>query len=389
MPRVAEAAAPYPGAAGTGSAPRRMRPEGRAPYCRAMDPTAAFVLGLLLGLAVGALVVVAVLRAIGRIAGSDPRGLPRLVVDGLRPGAPPDGVAVQRALARRLKRTGERTAAGRRVAAAELQVHVGPEDHDRIAAALGIEAAERDLADFYTGHARHAGWVQHGSPRLELVRDISLRPRQAFVRAVVRAPEGQEADRPPVAPRAASAAGSASSRADAAATAALPRDEGTADAPGPLRRDEALTDVLPPFPRDEAATDVLPPFRRDEAVTDVLPRGLAERSEAHPTQAYPPGFVLGDLVVVHGTDVRTVPPAQGVLRIGRGPQNDVVIDSPGIARDHVVVEARGDAWWIVPGTSESGTTLDGRALRGPAVLDGQALLELGRGVRVRLAVEAG
>ena len=105
------------------------------------------------------------------------------------------------------------------------------------------------------------------------------------------------------------------------------------------------------------------------------------------TAVYPVGGPVGDLVVVHGTDVRTVPSSQGSIRIGRGPHNDLVIARPGVSRDHVVVEVRGDAWWIVPDTSHGGTTLDGVPLDGPAQLEGTGTLGLGRGVRIRLGVE--
>jgi len=283
-------------------------------------------LGLALGLLVGAAAVAVVVRAVGRTIGTDLRSAWRLVATGLLPARPRDGVAAQRALARRLRRVGDRTAAGRRVAAEELEVHVGPEDHAAIDAALGAEAAEEDLAAFYRDLTSQGGWVVGREPVVRLVRDISLRPRQVFVRQVARA-------RPPV-------------------------------------------PIAPPPP----------PPRVEESATDVLPRSLLEEAGPAVTAVYPAGGFLGDLVVVHGTDVRTVPVATGVLRVGRGAHNDLVLDRPGIGRDHLVVEVRGDAWWIVPGTGE--TVLDGAPLDEPRPVAGGEVLELGRGVRVRLGVEA-
>jgi hypothetical protein len=289
-------------------------------------------LGLLIGLLVGAGAVLVLLRAVGRLTGTDRRSLARLVVDGLTPGVRTDGVAAQRALARRLKHAGERTASGRRVAAERLTVHVSPEDHDAIAGSLGVDAAEQDLAEFYRGHAASGRWIVAGEPVVHLVKDISLRPRQAFVRTATRGvrPAAEE----------------------------VPVDvRRVPDAAGP---------------------------RDDDAVTDVLPRA---DEDATSTAVYPRGLLLGDLVVVHGTDVRTVTTAEGALRIGRGPHNDLVLDRPGVGRDHVVIEARGDAWWIVPGTSPGGTKLDGAPLDGEAVVRSGSTLELGRGVRLRLQVE--
>lgn len=291
------------------------------------------LLGLLLGLAVGAGAVAAILRAVGRVTGTDLRGVGRLILDGLRPGRRGDGVAAQRALARRLRHAAERTASGRRVAADDLAVHVSPEDHASIEAALGIDAAEADLAAFYSGRAERGGWLVGADPRVRIVRDISLRPRQSFVHATTRAPARAE-PRPP--------------------------------------------EARPP----ESRPPVSP--RPDDATTDVLPRAMAE---AFPTAVYPAGMLLGDLVAVHGTDVRTIPAAAGTLRVGRARHNDLIIDRPGVGRDHLVVEVRGDSWWIVPGTSDSPSMLDGHALGGPARLLDTATLEFGRGVRLRLSVD--
>ena len=306
------------------------------------------VLGLVLGLIVGAAVVAGILRSVGRITGMKPRDVVGLVVDGLTPGRRADGIAAQRSLARRLKRAGDRAASGRRVAADEVTVQVSPEDEEAIAAVLGIETAERDLAEFYREQAARGDWILGDEPQVRIVKDISLRPRQVVVRTETRArtPPARPAEPVPVArPAPAPTSSAASARQEVAA-------------------------------------------RPDDAVTDVLPRALLEELGPTATAVYPVGMPVGDLVVVHGTDVRTVPAATGSIRIGRGQHNDLVVARPGVGRDHLLVEVRGDAWWIVPGTSQGGTTLDGVALDGPAELSGPVTLGLGRGVRIRLTVDA-
>ncbi|WP_375388517.1 FhaA domain-containing protein [uncultured Amnibacterium sp.] len=315
------------------------------------------VLGLVLGLIVGAAVVAAILRSVGRITGTGGREVVRLVVDGLVPGRRRDGVAAQRALARHLQRAGARTASGRRVAADEVVVQVSPEDEEAIASVLGIETAERDLAEFYRERASRGGWIIGEEPQVRIVKDISLRPRQVVVRTVTR---------PRTPPPAAPAPVQAPSVRPAVGTPSA----GTED-PLPVAVRRAQRPTPPP----------------DDAITDVLPRELLEEAGPSHTAVYPVGMAVGDLVVVHGTDVRTVAAAAGSIRIGRGPHNDLVIARPGVGRDHLLVEVRGDAWWIVPGTSQGGTTLDGVPLDGPAELSGPATLGLGRGVRIRLSVE--
>jgi hypothetical protein len=307
-------------------------------------------LGLVLGLLVGAGVVALVIRAVGRLTGTGLRSVGRLIVDGLTPGRRREGVAAQRALARRLKRAGDRTASGRRVAAEELTVHISPEDHEVIDEALGIEAAQTDLVEFYRGLASRGGWLVGAEPQVRIVRDISLRPRQAFVRTVTRAAPA------PSSP------------------------------PSPLLREEQPPQPPAPEPRPFARPPVAQ--RPDDAVTDVLPRSMLQEADRNDTAVYPASLGLGDLVVVHGTDVRTVSPADGALRLGRGRHNDLVLDRPGVGRDHLLIEARGDAWWVVPGTAPGATLLDGAPLDAPTAIGGGAVLELGRGVRVRLSVEA-
>ena len=326
-----------------------------------MGALGGFVLGLVVGVALGAVVVWGLWRALGRTTGSDARGLGRLVVSGLQPGGRADGVAAQRALARRLQRTGGKAASGRRVAASDVELHVSPEDFALIDEALGIERAADDLVAFYREHASRSGWLQQGGPRIALVRDISLRPRQSYARAsTVADGTGREQDERPE---------------------PVPAPARPADRPHVVARSRATE---PPR--------TAPPA--DEAVTDVLPRGLlhdrAEVDDAFSTRAYPIEDAVdpGDLVVVHGTDVRTITAAQGTVSVGRAGHNDIVIDRPSIARDHLLVERRDDAWWIVPGSAPGGgTRLDGHVLDRPAPIDGQALLELGRGVRMRLSVE--
>ena len=336
-----------------------------------MPPSVAFVLGLLVGLAVGALVVAGIVRATSRITGAAPRSLPGLVLGGLRPGGPADGVAAQRALARRLKRTGQRTAAGRRVAATTLEVHVSPEDHTAIDEAMGLEAAQTDLTDFYTGHASRAGWLVGSAPQLSIVRDISLRPRQSFVRAETRADPSNPllpAGPTPAAPRASAA------RQEARPQQARPAPDARApvapqQSPAAQPEDAALTDVLPRGLFDQAAVD------QDALQTAAYPLGMAEQA------------VPGDLLVVHGTDVRVVPVRRGLATVGRAAHNDVVVAAPGVADDHLLLEHRQRGWWVVPGPSKARVTLEGRAVKTAERLEGQGVVELGRGARLRLSVE--
>jgi pilus assembly protein CpaF len=59
----------------------------------------------------------------------------------------------------------------------------------------------------------------------------------------------------------------------------------------------------------------------------------------------------------------TLTPA-GPVRVGRGPAVDLVIDYPGVSRQHAVLTADGTGWQVTDAGSLNGTTLNGRPLVG-------------------------
>ena len=124
------------------------------------------------------------------------------------------------------------------------------------------------------------------------------------------------------------------------------------------------------------ATEVLPVGRSE--VLDGVTRPYAARTEV---------LGDGDLIVVHGTDVRMVPREKGRATIGRASHCDLVIDRPGVSRDHALVELRNDGWWVVPRDSKNGTLLDGLRLTGPVRLPPESTLGLGTRVKLKLTVE--
>jgi hypothetical protein len=306
------------------------------------------VLGFLLGAAVAGLIAFALGRTLMRITGTtSARGLARLIWAGLQPGTRHDGIAVERSLARLLKESYSVMASGRRVAAAAIDIHVSPEDHRLIATSIGTDAAVADLTEFYVSYARDNQWHLVAEPVIELKRDISLRARQAYAQRTVH-PVDTEAEDPVTEDLAGSAVG------------------------------EQRTDVLPRMvPRSE------------QDATEVLAQGAspAPADATRPYEARTEVFGDGDLIVVHGTDVRMVPREKGRATIGRASSADLVIDRPGVSRDHAVVELRNDGWWVVPRETKNGTLLDGRPLQGPSRLPPESTLGLGARVKLKLTVE--
>jgi pSer/pThr/pTyr-binding forkhead associated (FHA) protein len=71
-----------------------------------------------------------------------------------------------------------------------------------------------------------------------------------------------------------------------------------------------------------------------------------------------------------------------IVRIGRAPENEIVIDDPGISRLHARLEHEAGVWRIVDCESTNGTRVDNAALRPwqPQALAHGAVVELGGGV---------
>jgi DNA-binding NtrC family response regulator len=90
------------------------------------------------------------------------------------------------------------------------------------------------------------------------------------------------------------------------------------------------------------------------------------------------------LVLLDTERAGTVYPLSGeVLRIGKAPENDVVIDHPTVSRNHLVVRRQGDRFLVQDLDSTNGTFLDGAQVR-EAYLRPGALLEVGD-VRLRFS----
>ena len=67
------------------------------------------------------------------------------------------------------------------------------------------------------------------------------------------------------------------------------------------------------------------------------------------------------------------------MRIGRAPENEIVIDDPAISRLHARLEQEGGVWRIIDCESTNGTRVDNATVRPwqPMVLSHGAVIELG------------
>ena len=89
------------------------------------------------------------------------------------------------------------------------------------------------------------------------------------------------------------------------------------------------------------------------------------------------GFQEFHLVLVNTDGVgKSFPITDTSLKIGKSPDNDVVIDSPTVSRNHLVIQRQGDRFLVQDLQSTNGTFIDGAQIREAYLKPGQ-LLELG------------
>ena len=99
------------------------------------------------------------------------------------------------------------------------------------------------------------------------------------------------------------------------------------------------------------------------------------RRPAAPAQVLPAVHAL--LLRQDGVQPRRVPLTETPLRIGRGPQNELVLPSPEISRQHCTVVVSGAAAILTDLASTNGVHVDGARVEGTAVLSPGERLAIG------------
>ena len=94
----------------------------------------------------------------------------------------------------------------------------------------------------------------------------------------------------------------------------------------------------------------------------------AARQPAAETQpvlrATPGGGPQAELTIESGPDAgNTYRAGDGALRIGRSPDNDLILRDPATSGHHARVERRGEQFWIVDLGSTNGTLVNGEPIQ--------------------------
>jgi pSer/pThr/pTyr-binding forkhead associated (FHA) protein len=74
---------------------------------------------------------------------------------------------------------------------------------------------------------------------------------------------------------------------------------------------------------------------------------------------------------------RRVPIMKPLVRVGRGPDNEVVIPDESVSGIHATIERRGEDWYLRDGTSKNGTFVRQERIERETKLQGPTIIQFG------------
>jgi pSer/pThr/pTyr-binding forkhead associated (FHA) protein len=126
---------------------------------------------------------------------------------------------------------------------------------------------------------------------------------------------------------------------------------------------------------DVAATMVAPPPSDHDEPTTLMPAWqpppsapAATTPPIHETMAMPKAAAAAgpqaELTIESGPDAgHTHRASDHALRLGRSPDNDVILRDPATSGHHARLERRGDQFWVVDLGSTNGTFVNGESIQ--------------------------
>ncbi|MGH7763253.1 MAG: FHA domain-containing protein [Candidatus Dormibacteraceae bacterium] len=141
---------------------------------------------------------------------------------------------------------------------------------------------------------------------------------------------------------------------------AAPAAEPMAAAP-----DVAATMMMPPeTSAQRESTTLMPAWSPPPVVPAAVAETMAIDRNEPPAQVAPGAGVQGELMIETGPDAgHSHRASDHPLRLGRSPDNDVILRDPATSGHHARVEQRGDEFWIVDLGSTNGTLVNGEPIQ--------------------------
>jgi pSer/pThr/pTyr-binding forkhead associated (FHA) protein len=112
--------------------------------------------------------------------------------------------------------------------------------------------------------------------------------------------------------------------------------------------------------QDREPTTLMPAWQPPAAVTPPVPDTMAMPARPAGAGAGP----QGELTIESGPDAgHTHRAGDHALRLGRSPDNDVILRDPATSGHHARLERRGETFWLVDLGSTNGTFVNGEAIQ--------------------------
>lgn len=116
---------------------------------------------------------------------------------------------------------------------------------------------------------------------------------------------------------------------------------------------------------DREATTLMPVWQPPPApAVPAVAETMAMPSTRPPVDAPAGGGVQATLTIESGPDAgHSHPTGDHALRLGRSPDNDVILRDPATSGHHARLERRGDQFWLVDLGSTNGTFVNGESIQ--------------------------
>jgi hypothetical protein len=140
--------------------------------------------------------------------------------------------------------------------------------------------------------------------------------------------------------------------------------------------DVAETMIAPPggSPADREATTLMPAWQPPPAAPPPVAETMPAGRSASAFGTAPGAAALAELTIEAGPDAgHTHRAGDHAVRLGRSPDNDVILRDPATSGHHARMERRGDQFWIVDLGSTNGTLVNGEPIQEKQLNDGDRL----------------
>jgi hypothetical protein len=154
------------------------------------------------------------------------------------------------------------------------------------------------------------------------------------------------------------------SDAEAAAVAQAAAQPAQAEAPAAEPDVAATMMMTPDAAAQRESTTLMPAWQPPPAAPPVVAETMAIDSHGPGAEVIPGAGVQAELTIESGPDAgHSHRAADHALRLGRSPDNDVILRDPATSGHHARLERRGDQFWIVDLGSTNGTLVNGESIQ--------------------------